>query len=78
MRKTYTLTNEEFANLCSLSIPAPMMRVGNVITPSPEEAVNGFWERLAKEKGFDVETIQCDDPTKPIFTAIPLPITLAN
>lgn len=52
MRKTYTMTQEQYDTLLAAMQPVPYMIIGGVAPRSQQENANDAWKRLGDELGF--------------------------
>lgn len=68
MRKTFTLTPQQYQNLLDQMQPQPYLVIGGHAPLSQQERANDAWAALGKELGFDGMTVQ-PGVTKYEFTA---------
>ena len=56
MRKTYTMTQEQYDTLLAAMQPVPYMIIGGVAPRSQQENANDAWKRLGDELGHAVRS----------------------
>lgn len=69
MRKRYTLTREQHANLLKASGPVPLIMLQCGMPPSPQERANHAWGQLGRELGFKHMTVRPVEGSELEFTA---------
>ena len=69
-RKKYEMTEEDFKELLSQCKPTPVLLVGGVSSPTPQDNANAAWERLGVKMGFDYMTVRSAGRQR-FFTAVP-------
>lgn len=72
-RRKFKISDEEWEEILRINKeggdPVMYLSGGTPIGRSKQEKINDYWDKLAKEKGFDVSTIEPVDQRH--FTAIP-------
>jgi hypothetical protein len=70
MRKEFEMTEEQLEKLLKACAPVPYLVIGGVVPRSPQENANAAWQELAREMGFQWDSVQ-PVPGKPprFFTA---------
>ncbi len=71
MRITYTLTDQEYADLLAASRPVPLIAIHCGPVQTPQDRANAAWAVLARKRFFDVHTVE-KGPTPNTFTAEPI------
>ena len=71
-RTNYEMTDDDLNELLNSCKPTPVMMVGGVSAPTPEENANSAWESLGKQMGFDYMSVRpINGKGMRFFSAIP-------
>lgn len=69
-RTNYEMSKQDLKELLGKCKSTPMMKVGGVCSPTPQDNANAAWEWLGKKMGFDYMTVQPAGGQR-FFTAVP-------
>mgnify|MGYP003539409951 CR=1 FL=1 len=70
VRRTYTLTAEQYDALLVACRPVPYMVMGGTVPSSPQDNANRAWRQLGQDMGFDWTTVRAGQTPKQ-FSAVP-------
>lgn len=72
MRRTYTMSDEQFRLLMEASKPTPYMVIGGIPPTGPQENANNAWKSLGEEMKFKWDTAGPAGGDPKTFTAEPM------
>lgn len=58
MRREYEMSQEQLDRLLAACRPVPYMIVGGMAPPSPQASANVAWKTLAREMGFQWDSVR--------------------
>ena len=74
MRKTYTMTEEQYQALIEACRPVPYLVMNGVPPPDPQDNANAAWAQLGRELGFKPFTVEPAGRDPRSFTAEPVAV----
>ena len=58
MRKRFTMTQKQLEGILNACKPVPCMMIGDYVPRSPQENANAAWQSLAREMGFEWDSVR--------------------
>lgn len=69
-RKTFAMTQDDYAKLIEACQPVPMIALQCGMPSSPQENANRAWNALGERMGFDGMTVEPCGDSPLVFTAV--------
>lgn len=69
-RTNYEMSKQDLKELLGQCKSTPMMKIGGVCSPTPQDNANAAWEKLGNKMGFDYMTVRPAGGQR-FFTAVP-------